>query len=173
MTEQTKKEKELFWSQIFIIRINCFMGGSDFYLRHREEGAVDVRGISRSGTYQDLNMQLTWIKDFEFDPKKKQTQYLSFSKNTIIEAITRKTKKYSDVKNVILLLQGYMSKGWARDILDKEFCEQYQGNQFNGIYYLSRPALDSKWEERPENGLVFTIKPVVIQYRDINIKVVL
>ncbi|PIR05966.1 MAG: hypothetical protein COZ30_00810 [Candidatus Nealsonbacteria bacterium CG_4_10_14_3_um_filter_36_16] len=159
-----KTEPELFWAKIFIYYINRF-GGFDYEAKSYSTTTIDAKGKSRSGEYPELNMQLTWVKEFEFDPNKPVTKYLHFFKENIEEAIGRKTDKYTkgkkkwDVSDIILLLQGYMSRVWANDILTSKFCNQYKSNPFRGIYYLVRPTIDLKGKEHPKNGEVLSIKP--------------
>ena len=160
-----QQNEELFWGKIFIHYINR-LGGFDYQVKPFSTTTTDIRGVSQSGKYPELYMELTWVKEIEFNPAKLPTLDLFFKKEDIEKAIESKTPKINEsvekgenVNHIILLLQGYMSSVCARDILTDEFCNQYRSNPFRGIYYLVRPPTDLKSKENPEDGEVLTIKP--------------
>lgn len=156
-----KQEKELFWAKIFIHHINRSRGFDYKVEPHQNiHSLIDTKAVSRSGKYPELNMQLTWVEEIEFNPSKEPTKYLFFNKNKIEEAISRKTpaENTKNVSNIILLLQGYMAEPWADDILTDQFCDQYKVSPFKGIYYIVRPFTNSSGEEDPKNGSVLPIK---------------
>lgn len=157
----TEQEKELFWTKIFIYYIN-YSRGFDYKVEPYQNihSLIDTKAVSQSGKYPELNMQLTWVKEIEFDPSKKPTKYLFFNKNAIEEAIRRKTptENAKDVSDIILILQGYMAEPWANDILTDQFCDQYKDSPFKSIYYIVRPTINLNGKEHPENGSVLPIK---------------
>ena len=160
-----QQDEELFWSKIFIHYINR-LGGFDYQVKPFSTTTTDVKGISQSGKYPKLYMELTWVKEIEFNPANPPTQHLFFKKEDIEKTIESKADKSVDkrekgenVNHVILLLQGYMPGIYAKDVLTDEFCNQYRSNPFRGIYYLVRPTIDSKSKENPKNGEVLPIKP--------------
>jgi len=157
-----QQRKELFWAKIFCNYINNSSTGFDYEVQSLSTDTIDAKCISRSGKYPELEMQLTWVKETEFNPKKSPTKYLLFRQDYIEEAIVRKTKDYTkrneNVNNIILLLQGYMAKPWAKDILTDAFCSKYKTNPFNGIYYLVRPSVGLSEKEDSKNGSVIPIK---------------
>lgn len=158
-----KQEKELFWAKIFIYYIN-YSREFDYRVKPHQNihSLIDVKAVSRSEKYPELNMQLTWVEEFEFNSNKPVTKYLFFNEGNIKKAIERKTNEYikrrEKISNIILLLQGYMAKPWANDILTNEFCNQYKSSPFKGIYYLVRPSTDLKGKEHPKDGQILPIK---------------
>lgn len=160
-----KQKREQFWAKIFIYHIN-HSRGFDYKAESPQtpHSLIDSKAISQSGKYPELNMQLTWVEETEFDPFKPPTKYLFFYQNKIEKAISKKEEDLCEnvhnekIKDIILLLQGYMAKPWADDILTDQFCDQYKVSPFRGIYYIVRPSTDSSGEEYPKNGSVLPIK---------------
>lgn len=160
--QQEKKNKELFWTKIFIEHINRVTRFGYKVAPHpKQHSIIDSKGISQSKKYPEICMQLRWVEEIELNPKKPPRKYLFFKPADIHKAINAKTEKFEKVEKykkyknkIILLLHGYMAKPWADAILTHEFCNRYQFNPFKGIYYIVQPST-SKVDNEP---LVLPIK---------------
>jgi len=162
--QREKAEDELAWSQTFVEGVN-YIYGFDYVAEPYwdESSIIDTKAVSASGHWPELDIQLTHDKEIDFHPAG-AIKEVHFNEAVLEEAITRKTtealSKYpaEQIKNTILVIQGYMPRQWADDMDTSEFKASHQNNPFKGIYYVV-PPLDSKETQiQEETGFVLPIK---------------
>jgi len=131
-----KKDCEKKWADIFIRWTN---NTYNFDYRSEisyNEGAEDISAKSKSSFFPALILELSEAVKFEGDKEIK----IIFDLDQVVETINKKLEKYGNnpsiINNVILLIQGHLSKSWINDDL-KKLKTLYGKCNFKGIYYIS------------------------------------
>lgn len=154
------------WATLFLELINEEKG-YDYEAESElnQDCIIDVYAKSRTTKHTTLNLQLTEAKEWESGslsltvPQKKFLSDVgSFNNDCVQKTIDEKIKKYisrgEDLSNVILIVQGYLSKDWLSHEING-LVKQNRHNPFKGIYYLHPPAISNRGTQ---NGFYFPIK---------------
>ena len=92
---------------------------------------------------------------------------MKFSTEIILEAVIRKYEKYNKqgkadlLKEIILVIQGDLPRGWDDLVDDKEIKEKITRLPFRGIYYISPPVSRASLKNRTpvmDNGFMLCFK---------------
>lgn len=139
-----KTDNENLWGEFFISFINREKGlDYDIHSNKEESSDIDVFAKSKSGKYPDVPLQLTYAKEQDFSIINKPRECI-YSKEVIIDAVERKIIKCSN--DIILVIQGYMSECWIRDVFNQDLFNEIKEKEYNlrGIYYITPPSLINK-----------------------------
>lgn len=119
-----------------------------------QESIIDRRGVSRSGRYSDLKIQLKevrkWDKNFVIElrdelPARSHKDVKAFDSNifsylgTQIESACKQYKNSPEISNVTLVLEIGVTKDWLIDWV-AEYCTKIQEYPFMGVYCLSKAS---------------------------------
>lgn len=137
--EQKKSDFEKIWAEMFLEYYNSEYG-FDYSARPKlNVPAIDVIGVSNSGVFPAVKLELTEAKQVERVIKYGKDKVIFFNINYISEALTKKEEKYRDkdvdIRDVILLVQGHLPKDWMEDIINS-LKQTHKNSLFRGIYYI-------------------------------------
>ena len=164
-----KKKTELKWvKDMFVGFLNKKLG-SDYEVKfptiNNDPDLPDVDGIliSQSGKFTTLNLQLTT----DCKRNKEIKSYLIFNPDLIYESIKAKADKYEkqnkNISNLILLIQGDMTKYKATNMFTDNYLRKCSQYKFKGIYYLSPPKYSGGRNQcNYEESFVIPIKEIVV-----------
>jgi len=173
-----KKLEELKYAEFFINRLNK-RAGFDYQVKLNEREKVenefiDVYAYSKSGRYPELRLQ---IVTREGSLKKYLAQVHSIKKRAgevIVEAqdmdteewiknaIRNKERKYpSSIKRDIILIISGETGALLDSIYAKKIFIEFINSEFQGIYSVHLPILDSKISNVTHNGQIIAIKDIL------------
>lgn len=152
--ESTKENHELIWAHIFIYHINNEKK-FDYVVEPGPNDLTDVYAKSVSGKFPLLKLQLTWAVEKDFNPKK-EIKSLEFSSKIVLKTVKHKFDKYKKqgkihyLSEIILVIQGDITRGWLDLLDDKNVNKEIKKYPFAGIYYVSPPVIRSSQLDRTQ-----------------------
>ena len=161
VNETVKKSNEFVWASTFVHYINEKYGFDyEVVPEPREDSPIDMRAISKADMYPELDLQLTYAIETPFIAYPPVAS--DFSKEPTLHAIDRKLQRYTEhaisMENLVLIIQGYMSKSAGKKAFADPALQKYAHYPFKGIYYVSPPMVSGDTQESLQSGFVYTIK---------------
>ncbi len=158
-----KKNTELIWTKVFVKYLNHkYFTDYEVVPEFTEYSAVDMHLVSRLKQFPHLDLQLTYAIENSFIAYEGVSQ--DYSRRPTLEAIDRKFNKFTeqqiDMKNIVLIIQGYMNKKTADQAFANADMKKYAHYPFQGIYYVSPPMVSGDTNESLQSGYVHEIKPI-------------
>lgn len=160
--QNTKKNSEFVWASTFVNYINQ-AHGTNYQITPElgEDSPIDMHLECPRCTEQHLDLQLTHAVEVPFVALHEHSA-VDFSKQPTIEAIERKKEKLeaqgARLSDIILIIQGYMSKAQAEAVFHDPIFTKFRDYPFAGIYYVSPPMINGETDEFMQNGTVVPIK---------------
>lgn len=162
-SEETKRNNELVWASVFIHEINK-QNNFDYKLvpERGENSPVDVYGVSESGKFPQLELQLTHAVELPFVAYEEPHKGADYTKQPTIDAIERKheklTRQGADLSRLILIIQGYMNEETADLVFKDSVFEKFVNYEFKGIYYVTPLMVSGDTKESLQEGFIIPIK---------------
>ncbi|HMQ02134.1 MAG TPA: hypothetical protein PKD79_03655 [Candidatus Doudnabacteria bacterium] len=158
----TKKNSEFVWASVFVNYINQAHGTNyEISPELGENSPIDMHLECARCTDQHLDLQLTHAVEVPFVALHEHSA-IDYSKQPTMEAIDRKKAKLESqaakLEEIILIIQGYMSKTQAETVFRDPVFAKYKTYPFAGIYYVSPPMIAGETDEYMQNGVVIPIK---------------
>lgn len=150
--EERQSRFEKTWAEIFFYHINKkYKFDYEAQALPNSIQATDVIGLSKSGKFPKLKLELSQATLKEFSEK----DIIIFDCDQVENCIDKKIKKYTErlvnVDDIILLVQGHISLDVIKyDIM--KLIKKYNSAPFKGIYYVYPPSY------KQNNSFVMEIK---------------
>lgn len=131
--EKKKSDIEKIWAEIFLKWLNNKYHFDYFARPVFDTSGTDIEGVSSSGIYLPLKIELTEAKRL-----KRLDSHLVYDNDQVQKSIIDKEEKYKEnvsVKETILLIQGHLHYDWMSDDI-KRLRQENRNSPFRGIYYV-------------------------------------